>query len=65
MTDAKRLGVLAFEGFEELDAVGPYEVFGNARDRGADLTVELLATEPTDRVTGANGLRVEPDATGE
>jgi transcriptional regulator GlxA family with amidase domain len=61
MTDAKRLGVLAFEGFEELDAVGPYEVFGNARDRGADLTVELLATEDTDRVSAALGLTVEPD----
>ena len=61
MTDAKRLGVLAFEGFEELDAVGPYEVFGNARDRGADLAVELLATEDTDRVSAALGLTVEPD----
>ena len=61
MTDAKRLGILAFEGFEELDAVGPYEVFGNARDRGADLAVELLATEDTDRVSAALGLTVEPD----
>ena len=59
MTD--RIGILAFEGFEELDAVGPYEVFGNAAKRGADLRVELLATDPTDRVTAAYGLRVEPD----
>ncbi|PSQ01115.1 AraC family transcriptional regulator [Halobacteriales archaeon QS_4_69_31] len=60
---ARRVGVLVFEGFEELDAVGPYDVFGSAADRGANWTVELLATGPTDRVTGANGLRVEPDAT--
>ena len=59
MTDT--IGILAFEGFEELDAIGPYEVFGNAGKRGADLTVELLATEPTERVTAAYGLRVEPD----
>ncbi|MEF8906445.1 MAG: DJ-1/PfpI family protein [Haloarculaceae archaeon] len=55
------MGILAFEGFEELDAVGPYEVFGNAGTRGADCRVELLATEPTERVTAAYGLRVEPD----
>jgi transcriptional regulator GlxA family with amidase domain len=63
MTDTKRIGVLLFEGFEELDAVGPYEVFGNAAKRGADWTVETLATEPTERVTAAYGLRVEPDGT--
>jgi len=61
MTDTKRIGVLLFDGFEELDAVGPYKVFGNAARRGADWTVETLATEPTERVTAAYGLRVEPD----
>jgi len=61
MSDTKHVGVLLFEGFEELDAIGPYEVFGNAGKRGADWTVETLATEPTDRVTAAYGLRVEPD----
>jgi transcriptional regulator GlxA family with amidase domain len=61
MTETNRLGILAFEGFEELDAVGPYEVFGNAAARGADWTVELLATEQTERVTAAFGMRVEPD----
>jgi transcriptional regulator GlxA family with amidase domain len=61
MTDTKCVGVLLFEGFEELDAIGPYEVFGNAAGHGADWTVETLATEPTDRVTAAYGLRVEPD----
>jgi transcriptional regulator GlxA family with amidase domain len=61
MPETNRLGILAFEGFEELDAVGPYEVFGNAAARGADWTVELLATEATERVTAAFGMRVEPD----
>lgn len=61
MTDETRVGVLAFEGVEELDAVGPYDVFGAAAQRGADWTVELLATAPTGRVTGSKGLRVEPD----
>lgn len=61
MTDTLRVGVLLFEGFEELDAIGPYEVCGSAGKRGADWTVETLATEPVDRVRGAYGLRVEPD----
>lgn len=61
MSDTKHVGVLLFEGFEELDAIGPYEVFGNAGKRGADWTVELLAPDPTERVTAAYGLRVEPD----
>jgi transcriptional regulator GlxA family with amidase domain len=62
MSNTLRVGVLLFEGFEELDAIGPYEVFGSAAKRGADWTVETLATEPTERVSGAYGLRVEPDS---
>ncbi|WP_123536373.1 DJ-1/PfpI family protein [Halosimplex salinum] len=61
MSDSASLGILAFEGFEELDAVGPYEVFQNARAAGANWTVEMLATDETDRVTAAYDLRVEPD----
>ncbi|MFC7141705.1 DJ-1/PfpI family protein [Halosimplex aquaticum] len=61
MSDPASLGILAFEGFEELDAIGPYEVFQNARTAGADWTVDLLATDETDRVTAAYDLRVEPD----
>ncbi|QPV61666.1 DJ-1/PfpI family protein [Halosimplex litoreum] len=61
MTDTDSLAILAFEGFEELDAIGPYEVFQGARSAGADWTVELLATAETDRVSAAYDLRVEPD----
>ncbi|PSP84326.1 AraC family transcriptional regulator [Halobacteriales archaeon QS_1_68_17] len=61
--DTFRVGILLFEGYEELDAIGPYEVFGAAADHGADLSVDLLTVEPTDRVTAAHGLRVEPDGT--
>ena len=59
--DTDTVGILAFEGFEELDAFGPYEAFQQARTSGADWTVELLATDETDRVSAAYGLRVEPD----
>lgn len=61
MTESRRLAVLAFEGFEELDAVGSYEVFQQARTAGADWTVDVLATGEADRVTAAYDLRIEPD----
>jgi transcriptional regulator GlxA family with amidase domain len=54
------VAVLIFEGFDELDAIGPYEVLRNA-SLGADLRVRLLTLEPTDEVTGSHGLRVRPD----
>jgi len=61
MTDRRSLGILAFEEVEELDAVGPYEVFQKATKYGADWTVEMLAPAETDRVTAAAGLRFESD----
>lgn len=53
--------IALFDGFDELDAVGPYEVFQNGADVGAALTVGLVTVEPTDIVTASHGLRVEPD----
>jgi len=61
MTNTRLLAILAFEGVEELDAVGPYEVFQKATQYGANWTVELLAPAETDRVTAAGGLRFESD----
>jgi len=61
MTHTRSLGILAFEGVEELDTVGPYEVFQKAATYGADWTVDVLAPVETDRVIAAAGLRFEPD----
>lgn len=55
------VAVLIFDGFDELDAIGPYEVLQNAAMFGADLRVRLLTLEPTDEVTGSHGLNVRPD----
>lgn len=57
------VAILLFEGFDELDAIGPYEVFDNARVAGADCTVTLRTVAPVERVTASHGLRVEPDGT--
>lgn len=55
--------IIVFDGFDELDAIGPYEVFDNAARLGADLTVELVTLEETDTVKANHGLRIEPSST--
>lgn len=53
--------VLLYDGFDELDAVGPFEVFQNAASAGADCETSLITHEAQDLVTASHGLRVEPD----
>ena len=53
--------ILLYDGFDELDAVGPYEVFQYAAEYGADLDVLLVTSESTDQVTASHGLTVVPD----
>jgi transcriptional regulator GlxA family with amidase domain len=55
------VAVLVFDGFDELDAIGPYEVLANAAQLGADLRVRLLTLRPADEVTGSHSLRIRPD----
>jgi transcriptional regulator GlxA family with amidase domain len=62
-----RVGILAFPGAEELDVLGPFDVFARAR-ADLDLPVEtlLLRVGPThDPVTFAHGLRIETHAQAE
>ena len=53
-------GILLFDGVEELDFAGPWEVFAMARAEG-DAVVTIA--ERTDPIRGAKGLRVLPDHT--
>ncbi len=53
--------VVLFDGFDELDAIGPYEVLANGARAGADLETRLVTLEPTAVVTASHGLRVGPD----
>lgn len=62
-----RVGIVTFPGAEELDVLGPFDVFARAR-ADLDLPVEtmLLREGPThDPVTLAHGLRVETHAQAE
>ncbi|MFP9191476.1 DJ-1/PfpI family protein [Natronosalvus vescus] len=55
--------IVLFPGFDELDAIGPYEVFQNGTEAGADLETRLVTLEPTDRVHASHGLIIVPDGT--
>ncbi|QZX99333.1 DJ-1/PfpI family protein [Halobaculum rubrum] len=56
------IAVLLYEGFDELDAVGPFEVFENAEGAGADFDTELVALDGPGLVTASHGMRVEAEA---
>lgn len=58
----KRSGILVFEDVEELDFVGPLEVFGMAARFGAECQTLVLA-ERWEPVRCRHGLRVTPEAT--
>jgi transcriptional regulator GlxA family with amidase domain len=58
-----RIDIAIYEGFDELDAVGPFEVLRNAEMGGAPLKARLVVRQPTDLVTGSHGLRIMPEDT--
>ncbi|HKQ68034.1 MAG TPA: DJ-1/PfpI family protein [Polyangiaceae bacterium] len=56
-----RVGIVVFDGFDELDAVGPYEVLRSAEERGAALETKLVALRAVSRVRASHGLAVIPE----
>jgi transcriptional regulator GlxA family with amidase domain len=50
--------IAVFDGLDELDVVGPYEVLQSAARLGADLDTRLVSPLGTHEVTGAFGLRI-------
>jgi len=54
-------GILLFEGFEELDAVGPWEVFSMARMGGHEADRVVTIAEHPGPVRAAKGMRLVPD----
>lgn len=59
--DRNRIAIVLFDGFDELDAIGPYEVLVNARSAGADLDVALVALDAPLELQGSHGLHVAVD----
>ena len=54
--------IIVFDGFDEIDAVAPFEVLRNAAARGADIQVQLASVGGAEEVTAVHGLRMRPDA---
>ncbi len=58
-----RIDVVVFDGLDEMDALGPFEVLRSANRAGADFQTHLVTRTPQPHVTAAYGLRFLPDAT--
>jgi transcriptional regulator GlxA family with amidase domain len=55
------IDIVAFDGMDELDAVGPLEVLRTAAQWGASFDVQLVTSERRESVTCAHRLAVAPD----
>jgi transcriptional regulator GlxA family with amidase domain len=60
-TAPMQVAVVLFDGFDNIDAVGPFEVFSHARADGVDVAVGLYTLTEQAAVTSSHGLRVQPD----
>lgn len=56
-----RINILVFDGADEIDFVGPQEVFRRAAQLAKDVAVELVTLEDQVEITAQFGLRVRPD----
>ncbi|MCE0540525.1 DJ-1/PfpI family protein [Kineosporia rhizophila] len=64
MPETKVIGIVLFDGVEELDAVGPWEVLAYWTLNHPDDGYRVITLAPTDGVvTCAKGLRITPDHT--
>jgi transcriptional regulator GlxA family with amidase domain len=55
--------ILLFDGFESLDAFGPYEVLAAGADRSSGFEVSLTTAEPAETVESSHGATIVPDGT--
>jgi transcriptional regulator GlxA family with amidase domain len=51
--------IVLFNGFDELDAIAPHEIWQMAREFKSDLDVQLVTLDEAKDITASNGLRVQ------
>lgn len=51
-----KVAIVLFDGFDELDAIAPYEVLQTAARHGADFDTTLVTLESAAQVTASHGL---------
>lgn len=56
-----RIEIVVFDGFDELDAIGPLEVLRNLTVGKPEVSVALVAPRAADSVLASHGLRVAVD----
>jgi transcriptional regulator GlxA family with amidase domain len=56
-----RFDVIAYDGIDELDALGPLEVLRNAGRAGAGVEAHLVTRDGARTVTGGHGMRIVVD----
>lgn len=58
---AVRAAIVIFEGVDDLDAFGPFEVLANAALARTELEVRLLTLENADEIRTSHGATLRPD----
>jgi transcriptional regulator GlxA family with amidase domain len=53
-----QIDILLFDGFDELDAIAPYEVLRTAAQLGADVQAELVGAYGAATITASHGTRI-------
>jgi transcriptional regulator GlxA family with amidase domain len=53
-----RIDIVVFDGFDEMDAVAPYEVFRTAAELGAPIEAELVGAHGDGTITASHGMRL-------
>jgi transcriptional regulator GlxA family with amidase domain len=56
-----RIEIILFDGFDELDAMGPFEVLRNGERFGADIHTELVGAHGATTITAGHGARIVVD----
>jgi transcriptional regulator GlxA family with amidase domain len=55
------IDVILFDGFDELDAIAPFEILRNAEAMGADLHPTLVGAHGAGEIAGSHGARLVVD----
>lgn len=56
-----QIDIILFDGFDELDAIAPYEVLRTAAELGAPIAPELVGAHGAATVTASHGARIVVD----
>ena len=56
-----KVQIVLFDGFGELVAFAPYEVLKRAKEIGAQIDVQLVASEPKTEIISSYGVKVMVD----